>query len=74
MLSDDDTGVIPQNSLDFYAALKKHKVPAAMYIFPEGRHGWGYNESFRYHHVWRILMIEWMMQQKILPDMIRQQN
>jgi acetyl esterase/lipase len=74
LLSDDDKGVIPQNSLDFYAALKNHKVPAAMYIFPEGGHGWGYKESFRYHHVWRILMIEWMMQQKILPDMIRQQN
>lgn len=66
MLSDDDKVVIPQNSVDFYQALKNNDIPAAMYIFPEGGHGWGYKESFRYHDAFRLLMIEWMMQQKII--------
>ncbi|MDR1227094.1 MAG: hypothetical protein LBK47_09400 [Prevotellaceae bacterium] len=32
--SDDDKAVPVCNSVDFYAALKKNNVPAAMYISP----------------------------------------
>lgn len=66
MLSDDDRSVIPQNSVDFYKSLKSHKVPATMYIFPEGGHGWGYRQSFRYHDTFKLLMLDWMKQQKII--------
>jgi dipeptidyl aminopeptidase/acylaminoacyl peptidase len=65
-LSDDDGAVPPQNSFDFYAALKKYKIPAAMHIFPEGGHGWGFRETFRYHEVWKGLYIDWLKERKIL--------
>lgn len=65
-LSDDDKAVIPQNSIDFYKALKINKVPSSIYIFPEGGHGWGFKPSFRYHDIFKSLMIDWLKQQKIL--------
>ena len=65
-LSDDDNGVSPKNSTDFYAALKKNGVPASLYIFPEGGHGWGFNDTFSYHKIWKTLYIEWLKQQKFI--------
>ena len=37
----EDTGVPPENSLAFYAALHKANVPAEMHIYEKGRHGLG---------------------------------
>lgn len=65
-LSDDDKSVIPQNSFDFYAALKNNGVPASIHIFPEGGHGWGFRETFRYHETWKALYLDWLKQQKIM--------
>jgi acetyl esterase/lipase len=39
--TDADTGVLPENSVLFYMALKKHKVPAELHIFEKGPHGVG---------------------------------
>ena len=36
-----DTGVVPENSVRFYLALRKAKVPAEMHIFENGPHGVG---------------------------------
>ena len=65
-LSDDDKSVIPQNSIDFYLALKKNNIPASIHIFPEGGHGWGYRETFRYHGTWKFLYMDWLKQNKFL--------
>lgn len=60
LLSDDDTGVVPKNSIEFYAALKEKNIPASMYIFPVGGHGWGMNASFVYHEIWKQLLLKWI--------------
>jgi len=65
-LSDDDGAVPPQNSVDLYLALKKFKIPSALYLFPEGGHGWGFHASFRYHETWKQLYIDWLKERKIL--------
>lgn len=65
-LSDDDNGVSPKNSIDFYAALKAKNIPASLHIFPEGGHGWGFHDTFRYHELWKTLYIDWLKQQKII--------
>ena len=50
-LSDDDRSVSPQNSIMFYNALKEHRVPAELHIYPEGGHGWGFNgDKFAPYH------------------------
>jgi acetyl esterase/lipase len=36
-----DTGVPPENSIDFYLALRKAKVPAELHIYERGPHGVG---------------------------------
>ena len=48
LLSDDDHTVMPINSVNYYAELYRHDVPASLYIFPTGGHGWGMNTSFAY--------------------------
>ncbi|GBU08806.1 peptidase S9 [Bacteroidales bacterium] len=65
ILSDDDKVVVPQNSLMFYENLKKKEIPSSMYIFPEGGHGWGFSDNFRYHKQMKALVLDWMQQQNI---------
>ena len=60
LLSDDDKVVLPQNSIDYYKALKNNNVPATMYIFPEGGHGWGMNKDFKYHQQMIHLLEMWL--------------
>lgn len=61
LLSDDDKTVSPLNSIYFYAALKQHKVPASMHIFPSGGHGWGYKDSFSYHRQMKSILLDWIL-------------
>lgn len=42
----DDNLVSPVNSINYYAALHRHHVPASLHIYPTGGHGWGIRESF----------------------------
>ena len=60
LLSDDDKAVVPENSISYYEALKKNDVPATMYIFPTGGHGWGFRESFEYHKQMTELLSAWL--------------
>lgn len=64
ILSDDDPTVNPLNSVAYYEALKRYGIPAAMYIFPEGKHGYGFKDSFHYQQVSRELILEWLSQFK----------
>ncbi len=41
----DDDGVNPNNSVVFYQALIKHKVPAELHIYQNGGHGFGMNNK-----------------------------
>jgi len=61
LLTDDDKSVPPINSIKYYEALKKNNIPATMYIFPEGGHGWGMRENFRYHEQFLSLLESWLM-------------
>ncbi|MDR2679844.1 MAG: alpha/beta hydrolase [Tannerella sp.] len=60
LLSDDDKGVLPENSLLYYEALKRNNVPATLYIFPTGGHGWGFRENYAYHSQMTGLLSAWL--------------
>ena len=60
LLSDDDKSVVPANSINYYKALKNNNIPAAMYIFPEGGHGWGFRQNFKYHNEMSSLLEKWL--------------
>ncbi len=60
LLSDDDRLVLPQNSTDYYAALKRHHIPATLHIYPSGGHGWGIRPTFRHHQAMLTDLAEWL--------------
>ena len=66
ILADDDKTVLPQNSVDFYLALKKYDIPAEMHIFQEGGHGFGMTKKNLPVDQWPDLFYSWLKAQKIV--------
>ena len=64
LLSDDDATVPAAGAAMYYAALRYHGVRAAMYIFPEGKHGWGNYDKFSYQKEWQHLLLRWLKELK----------
>ena len=60
LLSDDDHSVMPINSVNYYAELYRHDVPASIYVYPTGGHGWGMNTSFAYHSEMLLNLKGWL--------------
>ena len=42
MLSQDDSGVKPFNSIGYFEKLLENGVPSELHIFSSGKHGWGF--------------------------------
>jgi len=66
VLADDDKSVIPQNSVDFYLALKQNDVPAEMHIFLQGEHGFGMTKKNLPVDQWPDLFFNWLKAMKII--------
>ena len=62
----DDKGVPPENSIFFYLALRKAKVPAEMHIYENGRHGFGLGEKFGPVSTWPTRCQDWMKNRGLL--------
>jgi acetyl esterase/lipase len=62
ILVDDDTTVVPENSIRFYQALQKAHVPAEMHIFPKGGHGFGMRVKSGPLSLWTTLCENWIDQ------------
>lgn len=60
VLADDDKTVPPMNSVSFYTALKKYKVPASMLIYDHGKHGFGMAPTDPVLNKWPGLCVEWL--------------
>lgn len=56
----EDTGVPAENSIYFYLALRKAKVPAEMHIFLKGPHGFGLGQKIEGTSAWPGLCQKWM--------------
>jgi len=60
--STTDDGTVPvMNSVQFYSALVKNKVPAEIHIFRHGSHGLGLAQSSPDVSIWPELMLHWMV-------------
>jgi acetyl esterase/lipase len=55
-----DTGVVPENSVRFYLALREAKVPAEMHIFENGPHGVGLALGDPALGAWPALLTQWL--------------
>ena len=64
----EDKGVPPENSIDFYLALRKAKVPAELHIYEKGPHGFGLgNDKNPELKSWPDRCAAWMGVRVILP-------
>ena len=59
-LAGDDQAVTPENSLLYYRALMDNRVPASLHIYPEGGHGFGFSDTFRYKRQWLAELEKWL--------------
>ena len=60
MLSTDDAAVPPVNSINYYLALVRQKVPATLHAYPTGGHGWGFRDDFTYKRQWTGELEKWL--------------
>lgn len=64
--TDEDRGVPSENSISFYLALRKAKVPAEMHIFEKGPHGFGVGKPELAASKWPDLCETWMRARGVL--------
>jgi len=56
-----DDGAVPvENSLQFAAALSKHKVPFELHVYESGRHGLGLAADHPYAQGWTSACADWL--------------
>ena len=65
--TNEDTGVPPENSVLFYLALRKAKVPAEMHIYEKGRHGLGLGPNDPAFSTWPQHCITWLRGRGMIP-------
>ncbi|MGC1659400.1 MAG: alpha/beta hydrolase [Candidatus Acidiferrales bacterium] len=65
--SSTDTLVPAENSVAFYLALRKAKVPAELHIFQNAPHGVGLDLADPSVGEWSTLLLHWFRENKILP-------
>lgn len=60
ILCDDDATVLPINGVNYYTELYRHDVPASLFVFPKGGHGFGMKGSFDYHIEMILALRAWL--------------
>ena len=56
----EDKAVPVENSIDFFLALRKSKVPAEMHIYQKGPHGFGLGKDLEAASSWPTRCADWM--------------
>ncbi|MBA0883609.1 prolyl oligopeptidase family serine peptidase [Flavobacterium undicola] len=63
-----DDGAVPvENSINYYLALKKNKVPAEMHLYQNGGHGFGLGTKGT-HTDWSASLEHWLVANKIIAE------
>ncbi len=58
--ADDDKAVLPENSVNFYLALRKAGVPAEMHLYLHGGHGFGLAPLDPVLSSWTTRLADWL--------------
>ncbi len=64
--SQDDKTVPVQNSVNYFLALKKNKVPSELHIFEKGGHGYGTGKEKGTESEWTEMCKQWLLQKGFL--------
>lgn len=62
----EDTGVPPENSVVFYQAMLKNKVPGELHVYEKGRHGVGLGKTIPGTGDWSEACIRWLKGREIV--------
>jgi acetyl esterase/lipase len=46
--------------LDYFKALKNAGVYSSLHVYPEGGHGWGFKDAFKYKPMWTMELKYWL--------------
>jgi acetyl esterase/lipase len=60
LVQTEDDSVRVENSIFYYAALRKAKVPAEMHLYPAGGHGYGLRRTDKVVTTWPLRAEEWL--------------
>lgn len=63
----EDTVVPAENSIYFYLALRRAKVPAEMHLYQKGQHGFGLGKNVGPASSWPIRCADWLRGLGLLP-------
>jgi acetyl esterase/lipase len=64
--TNEDTVVLPENSVLFYMALRQHKVPAELHIYEKGQHGVGLAQKNPILKSWSDRLNDWLKVRGVL--------
>lgn len=64
--ADNDRSVSAMNSIRFYSAMKAHKRPASLHIFPQGGHSISLEPQPGTTQYWAPLAIDWLKEMQII--------
>lgn len=67
----EDSGVPVENSLAFYAACRKAKVPAELHVYQNGPHGVGLAPADPAVYGWKDRLADWLQANGLLADVKR---
>ena len=59
-LASDDQLVNPEHGVDYYLELYRHDVPASIFVYPSGNHGYGSQPLFKFHEQLFMELESWM--------------
>ncbi len=62
----EDSGVLPQNSIQFYLAMVQHGVPGELHVFEKGVHGVGLGGDIPGTREWSNVCANWLRVRGIL--------
>ena len=62
-----DRVVPPENSVAYYLALRKHKIPCEMHLFEKGNHGIGLGKG-KAAEQWSALCHRWLITQGVISQ------
>ena len=64
----DDSVVIPENSIQYYKALQKNKIPTTLHLMDEGGHGFGIKTPLAPTNLWLKITKDWLQDQKLIGN------
>lgn len=69
--AENDQTVSPENSIQFFSALRQKKVSASIHIFPQGGHAIGLQNNPGSTILWKELCVLWLNEKGFLPENVK---